>query len=65
MQVTKDSIIADIVSSKPDSLEIFMDYGLHCFSCNASSYETLGEGAAAHNIDEDIVNQIIEDLNAI
>ena len=52
-QITKDTIIADILTVAPDSAPLFQSIGMHCLGCAMSSGETLGEACSAHGVDAD------------
>ena len=52
-QITKDTIIADILAKAPDSAPLFMSIGMHCLGCAMASGETLGQACAAHGVDAD------------
>ena len=52
-QITKDTIIADILKVAPDSVPLFQSIGMHCLGCALASSETLGQACAAHNVDVD------------
>ena len=60
MKITKDSNLGEIASNHPETMEVFMKYGLHCIGCMAAQYETLEQGAKAHGID---VKKLVKDLN--
>ena len=52
-QITKDTIIADILNVAPDAAPLFQSIGMHCLGCAMASGETLGEACAAHGVDAD------------
>jgi len=52
-QITKDTIIADILSIAPNSVPLFKSIGMHCLGCVMASGETLGQACAAHGVDTD------------
>lgn len=60
--ITKDMRIAEVVSECPDTMMVFLQYGLGCVGCQLAHYETIEEGALAHGID---VDQLVADLNAV
>lgn len=53
--LTKDSIIMDILDREDadDILPLFLEYGMHCVGCIASTVETVGEACELHEIDAD------------
>jgi len=52
-QITKDTIIADILDIAPDAIPLFRSIGMHCLGCAMASGETLGQACAAHGVDAD------------
>lgn len=62
MNITKDSIIADVLKSVPGSNEIFEKYNMGCLSCMGVQKETLEKGCLMHGMD---VNKLIEELKTI
>ncbi len=61
-QITKDTIIADILNIAPDSAPLFFSIGMHCLGCAMSSGETLGEACEVHGVDAD---EFLEQLQAL
>lgn len=61
-KVTADMNIMEAVEKYPIIAQVLMRYGLGCVGCIISSYETLGQGIAAHGLNPDI---IIEEVNMI
>jgi len=63
-KITKDILILDLVEQNPSLMEILTEkYGLHCIGCMAASMETLEQGALAHGMTEDQINEMVENLN--
>ena len=60
MEVTKDSIIGDILDYDRDTAEYFFEIGMHCLGCPASRGETIAQACAVHGID---VEKLLADLN--
>jgi len=52
-QITKDTIIADILKIAPDSVPLFRSIGMNCLGCAMASGETLQQACAAHGVDVD------------
>ena len=59
-EITKKMTFTKVLEKYPETAEIFMNEGMYCLGCSASSYETIGQGCLAHGLD---VNKIIEKLN--
>ena len=60
MKITKDSNLGELIGKYPEVAEVFMKHGLHCLGCMASHYETVGQGAKAHDID---IKKLLKELN--
>jgi len=64
-QITKDTVISDILSIAPDSVPLFRSIGMHCLGCAMSSGETLGQACQAHGVDvEDLLSKLSEYIDA-
>ena len=59
-QITKDTIIADILKIAPDSVPLFRSMGMNCLGCASASGETLGQACAVHGVD---VDDLLSKLN--
>jgi len=53
--------ITEVVEKHPETVEVFMDHGLHCVGCAAARFESIEQGAEVHGIDAD---KLVSDLNA-
>ncbi len=60
-QITKDTIIGDILDMDQSTAPYFLEIGMHCLGCPASRGETLEEACQVHGVD---VDQLLEKLNA-
>lgn len=62
MAVTKEMNILDIVNQYPQSVEVFMKYGLGCIGCAAARFENLEAGARVHGFNAD---DMVDEINAL
>jgi hybrid cluster-associated redox disulfide protein len=61
MEITKDTIIHDILTAKPGAAPLFTEIGMHCLGCPAARGETLAEACEVHGVDADeLLAKIIE-----
>ncbi|UCH81238.1 MAG: DUF1858 domain-containing protein [Nitrospiraceae bacterium] len=62
LEVTKDSVIGDIIKSVPGAEEVIRKYfGTGCFTCPGINMESITFGAAMHNVDpEKVISEIKE-----
>ena len=60
MQVTRETIIGDILDMDQTTAPYFMEIGMHCLGCPASRGESIADACAVHGTD---VNALVEKLN--
>lgn len=63
-KITKFWPINKILEVFPDSVELMVEIGLHCFGCHANSIERLNEGMLSHGFTEEEINEFVNDLNS-
>lgn len=61
MQITKETIIGDILDADFEVAPYFLEIGMHCLGCPASRGESIEEACAVHGTDADA---LVEKLNA-
>jgi len=61
-QITKDTVISDILGIAPDSVPLFRSVGMNCLGCAMASGETLGQACAVHGVD---VDEFLSKLTAL
>ena len=61
MEITRDTLISEIVVNCPQAMPAFQAIGMHCMGCAMASGETLEQACAAHGVDPD---EFLVDLNA-
>ena len=52
-QVTKDTIIMDVLRMNADTAQFFLEIGMHCLGCPSASGESIEEACAVHGEDAD------------
>ena len=52
-QVTKETIIAEIMENAPNTMPLFQSIGMHCMGCALASGENLEQACAVHGVDPD------------
>lgn len=60
-QITKDTIIGDILDIDRTTAPYFLEMGMHCLGCPASRGETLEQACYVHGVD---VEELLKKLNA-
>lgn len=59
-QITKDTIIMDVLAIDPGTAEFFFEIGMHCLGCPSASGESIEQAAAVHGVDADA---LVEKIN--
>ena len=60
VQITRDTIIGDILDIAPETAPLFMSIGMHFLGCPASRGETVAEACMVHGVD---VDALLGELN--
>ncbi len=53
MEITRETIIGDILDTAPETAPFFLEIGMHCLGCPASRGETVEMACAVHGVDVD------------
>ena len=53
MEITRDTVIGEIVESCPEAMPVFQEIGMYCLGCAMASGETVEQACAAHGVDPD------------
>ena len=65
MQVTKESIIGDVLDFNAGPAKFFFEIGMHCLGCPASRGESIADACAVHGTNADeLVRKLNEFLSA-
>ena len=61
MEITKKSVIGDILDAEPETAQFFFEIGMHCLGCPHSRGESVEDACAVHGTDADA---LIKKINA-
>ncbi|MDR3207128.1 MAG: DUF1858 domain-containing protein [Oscillospiraceae bacterium] len=61
-QVTKDTIIGDVLQMDGQTAQYFLEIGMHCLGCPASRGETVEEACMVHGVNPD---DLLDKLNSL
>lgn len=61
MEITKDSIIGDILDTDSTTAPYFIEMGMHCLGCPSARGESIEQACMVHGVD---VNELVSKLNA-
>ena len=60
-EITKDTLIVELIQANPDAADILFAHGMHCLGCALAHNETIEQATNAHGED---LEQILRELNA-
>jgi hybrid cluster-associated redox disulfide protein len=60
-EITKDTMIGDILDMDKTTAPFFFEMGMHCLGCPASRGETLEQACMVHGVS---VDELVKKLNA-
>ena len=60
IEITKDTIIGDILDIAPQTAPVFYSIGMHCLGCPSARGETVEQACMVHGFDPD---EFLEALN--
>lgn len=64
-EITKNTIIGDILDIDASTAPIFLSIGMHCLGCPASRGETIEQACMVHGVDaEELVQKLNEHINS-
>ena len=61
-EITRNTIIGDILDMDSSTAPLFLEIGMHCLGCPSSQMETLEEAAMVHGLEPD---ELVVRLNAV
>ena len=59
-QITKDTIVGDILDIDATTAPLFFEIGMHCLGCPASRGETIEQACEVHGVD---VDELVAKIN--
>lgn len=63
IQITKDTVIGDILDIAPQTAPIFFSIGMHCLGCPSSRGETVEEACMVHGLVDEQMDKLLEIVN--
>jgi len=60
--ITKNMSLGEVTRKYPETVEVFLKFGLPCAMCHTAFVETIEEGAKGHGIKLDL---LLKELNKI
>lgn len=63
VEITKDTVIGDILDVAPQTAPIFLSIGMHCLGCPASRGETVEEACMVHGLGGEELEKLLTAVN--
>ncbi len=63
VQITKDTVIGDILDIAPQTAPIFFSIGMHCLGCPSSRGETVEEACMVHGLVDEQMDKLLALVN--
>ena len=65
MDVTKDSIVGDVLDYDNETAQFFFEIGMHCLGCPSARGESIEQACEVHGVDcDELIAKINEYLAA-
>ena len=61
MEITKQSVVGDVLDFDPTTAEYFLEMGMHCLGCPSARGESIEDACAVHGVDAD---ELVEKIKA-
>lgn len=59
-EITKDTLIGDILDADRDTAKYFLEMGMHCLVCPSARGESIEQACMVHGVD---VNSLVDEIN--
>ncbi|MFA5776613.1 MAG: DUF1858 domain-containing protein [Patescibacteria group bacterium] len=63
--VFRDSNLGEVVFKYPKTVEVLLDFGLHCVGCAAMHYDTVEAGARIHGFKDNEIDELVIRINEV
>ena len=63
IEITKDTIVGDILDVAPQTAPIFFSIGMHCLGCPSSRGETVEEACMVHGLTGEQMDKLLDIVN--
>lgn len=60
IEITKDTLIGDILDADRGTAKYFLEMGMHCLGCPSARGESIEQACMVHGVD---VNSLVDEIN--
>lgn len=59
---TKNSTLGEVIAKKPEAQTVLLGFGMHCFGCPITQFETIEEACVVHDVELELVLKKLNEL---
>lgn len=59
-EITKDTLVGDILDADRGTAKYFLEMGMHCLGCPSARGESIEQACMVHGVD---VNSLVDEIN--
>lgn len=59
-EITKDTLIGDILDADRGTAKYFLEMGMHCLGCPSARGESIEQACMVHGVD---INSLVDEIN--
>lgn len=63
MKITRESVLEEIIAAYPETVQVFIRFGMPCFVCGEPAWGTVGENMDRHKVADP--EKLLEELNKV
>lgn len=63
MKITRESVLEEIITAYPETVQVFIRFGMPCFVCGEPAWGTVGENMNRHKVADP--EKLLEELNKV
>ncbi len=62
-KISKEAALGEVVTKFPAAVPVMLKHGLHCVGCHVAASETVEQGAKAHGMTDQQVDELLKEMN--
>jgi len=63
VKITRESVLEEIITAYPETVQVFIRFGMPCFVCGEPAWGTVGENMNRHKVADP--EKLLEELNKV
>ena len=62
IKFNKNNTLGEVIAKKPEAQTVLLGFGMHCFGCPITQFETLEEAAMVHGVELEFLLKKLNEL---